>query len=325
MKAVPDADSSARRQQLLEALLAWSEEKLTWEIQEKIFDRVMRATLVDALRTGRAAAILTAAGYGREALKLGRSLLESVIVSCWATHCAESEDWVVDRMRDHDRLNRAITLEKIHEHDWPIPDISDDPIAEIADDRERLQAQFGNYGETSWWAREIEAKPSGGWKITKQRRLGLLVDELLEVPGLEGVVWDRLPGSDGDDGEISAPIKSMEVIPQRLNNQFLHHNPTGLASFVEVVDDEIVFKIGPSDDWLPQAQMFLYQCLATLVEFMVERHRPDLADEFRSRFNPMFHQAYVELTDEQLAWAKNNRNKPCPCLSGLKSKRCHAA
>lgn len=323
---VTDAKNTESRQYLLEDLVEWADENLTWPVDD-IFARVMRATFVEALRTCRAAAMLTREGFSREALKLGRSAFESVIVSYWAIHGAESEAWVIDRMRDHHRYNAALLLERLEEHNWPIPELDADAVPNIDADRDRLTALFGRHGEVSWWVRDIEEKPGGGWKVTRTRRLGGLVDELVTNPELEGVLWDLRAPENGEEGEPKtvAPIKTMEVVPQRLNNQFLHHNPTGLASFVSVVDDEIVYEQGPSDEWLPQAQLFLYMCLSTQTQLMVTQYQPDLATEFDARFRPLFHRAYMRLEPHQLAWAENNRNEPCPCGSGLKSKRCHAA
>jgi uncharacterized protein YecA (UPF0149 family) len=56
---------------------------------------------------------------------------------------------------------------------------------------------------------------------------------------------------------------------------------------------------------------------------MVRTYQPELEDDFDQVFDPLFHLAFVTLTAEQLAWARNNRNEPCPCGSGIKSKKCH--
>lgn len=310
-------------QDILEKLVAWSREHLDWPT-EAIFSRVMRATLADATRTCSAAALLTRQGYGPESLKLGRSLLEATIVAHWMIHCAESE-WVLTRMREHQEFNNVLWLERFDRHDWPVPVYSQEIIDWISVDRDRLSKLYGNHGELSWWVAEVAQRESGTWKRDQTRNLEMLVEDLYGVPELEGKVWERAAADDSAEPKLTSALGTMLAIPQRVNNQFMHHNPSGLVSFVDMTEGEFVFDDGPSEDWISPAQYFLYACYSLLVVLLIRTYRPELEDEFDRIFDPLFHLAFVTLTDKQLAWASDHRNEPCPCGSGVKSKKCHLA
>ena len=318
-------DCQDRGQESLESLVAWAREHLDWPIKD-VFPRVMRATFADATRTCAAAALLTRNGYGPEALKLGRSLLETTIVAHWMIHCAEDE-WVITRLKEHQTFNAVLLLERLQRHDWPVPDYPQDAIDRIEADRDRLSKLYGNHGELSWWSAEVMQRENGTWKRDQDRtrRLETLVKDLHTVDELEGKVWRREPADDDGEPKRTSALETMLAIPQRVNNQFMHHNPSGLASFVDVTDGELVIEEGPSEDWIAQAQYFLYASYSLLIVLLIRAYRPELEEDFDRVFDPLFHQSFATLTDEQLAWAKNHRNEPCPCGSGVKSKKCHLA
>ncbi len=113
-------------------------------------------------------------------------------------------------------------------------------------------------------------------------------------------------------------------IPNRFNNQALHHSPSGLASYTELLTDGYEFDDRPSDKWVAQEQVFAYVAFSLLAQLMIDRYAPDLREGLDA-LDPLFIRAFHELSPEQLEAARHgsNRNQPCPCGSGLKSKNCH--
>ena len=165
--------------------------------------------------------------------------------------------------------------------------------------------------------RDVKEKAKGGWKQDTRRSLPTLVSELLNVPELEGRLWQKAEGE-------NAPtpfIEQMIEIPNRFNNQVLHHNPAGLASYVKLGPDGYEFDEEPSDNWVVQAQVFAYVAFSLLAQLMIDRYDPD-ARRSLDLLDPLFISAFYELSLEQLAVARHgaNRNHPCPCGSGLKSQ-----
>ncbi len=317
-----DATTTAeRRSDAMRALHQWAlEHRDVWP-HEEIFDRVVRASLASATRAFGAIRHLTDERHGPDALKLCRSMVETLIVTYWMCHIPEP-DWVVERMREH-RCYGAITLaEVVQKHPGWLDDFDPELPPHRDEDRERWSALYGRYAEQSWWAREVEPKTSGGWKITHTRSLRTLADDMLAVPELEERIWHKV-----EDGPAPSPFLSQVLdIPQSVNNSLLHHNPAGLANYVDLDHDELVFGDEPGDDWVPQAQVLAYIAFMLLVQLMVRRYRPEL-EESLDELDPGFVAAFRTLSEHDLAFARDsrNRNKPCPCGSGLKCKRCHGA
>ena len=280
----------------------------------------MRLTFASATKTLGAICVLTERGYGADALKVCRSLFESMVVAYWAAHVADSE-WVTTRMNEHQQFSSLVLIEVLERHPGWLPEGEQvQPTDFAVAERERLSAQFGNYCEESWWARDVERRPDGRWKRVYKRSLRTLVDELLAVPVLEGRLWQK---ADGED--VPTPfVEQMLDIPNRFNNQVLHHNPSGLVSYAELLPDGFEFDDEPSDKWVEQARVFAYVAFSLLAQLMIDRYAPDLRESLDA-LDPLFISAFYELSDEHLDLARHgaNRNQPCPCGSGLKSKKCH--
>jgi hypothetical protein len=315
--------SGALEHHSLQALHGWAlAHRDAWPADE-LFDRVLRATLADATKTFGAIALQAAHGYGPTALKNARSLFESLVVAYWMTYCADHE-WVVERMREHQELGKRVLADAIKQHpDW-WEALGEPQIDDIADE-DGLVALYGRYGEESWWANEVEQKDGGSWKRVKDRRRSLrtLVSDLMSAPEAEGRLWDF-----GDDGKTVTPLLQIMVdIPHRVNNLLVHHTPAGLTSLVDLKDDELVFDDEPSDEWVPQAQIFAYVIFSLVVQLFIDRYRNDLREDFEAAVDSSFARAWVTLAPEQqrLATDGAHRNQPCPCGSGLKTKHCHAA
>jgi hypothetical protein len=237
------------------------------------FDVALRLTFASATKTLGAICLLTEQGYGADAMKLCRSLFESMLVAYWAAFVADSA-WVTTRMNEHQQFASLILIEVLEKHPGWLPEgervqPTDFAIAQ----RERLSAQFGTYCEESWWATEVDQRSDGRWKRRQKRSLRTLIDELLDVPALEGRLWQKANRED-----VPTPfVEQMLDIPNRFNNQVLHHNPSGLASYAELAADGYEFDDGPSDKWIAQAQVFAYVAFSLLAQLMIERYAPDPA------------------------------------------------
>jgi hypothetical protein len=259
-------DDIEEQQRTLEALLDWSQAHRDWPADD-VFGRVLRATFAQATKTFSAIARLTAEGYGEDAARLGRSLYESLIVAYWMAHAADP-DWVVERMREHHEYGSLVWVETMERHpDWEQPEFEADRRARLEADRDRLNLLYGKFAEISWWAREVEQK-DGKWKRAEpSRSLRSLIGELLEVPALEGRLWDVAEGK-----QRPTPfVQTLSDIPQRFNNQLIHHTPVGLAGYVDLVQDGVEFEDGPSESWVTQSQLFAYICYSLLVQLMIDR------------------------------------------------------
>jgi hypothetical protein len=313
--------SDPRAQQAMRRLHGWAlAHRDAWPT-DALFDRVLRATLADATKTFGAIVLQTGAGYGPTALKNARSIFEALVVAYWMTYCAD-RDWVVQRMREHQDVARRTLADAVKQHhDWW--EAVGEPEIEEIEDEDRLVALYGRAAQFSWWANEVEQKDNGKWKQVLRRDLRTLVGDLMNSPAVEGRLWDA-----ASDGKAATPlIQIMLDIPHRLNNQLVHHTPAGLTSLIDLEDDELIFDDGPSTVWVPQAQTFGYVSFSLLLQLCIDRNRPELREDFEAAVDPDFARAWVTLTDEQQRLAADgaHRNRPCPCGSGLKSKRCHGA
>jgi len=77
------------------SLLDWVREHNDWPLDSPI-DQVVRATFAQATKTFGAIVCLLDQEYGTDALRLSRSLFETVVVGYWMTHVAESESVLTD-------------------------------------------------------------------------------------------------------------------------------------------------------------------------------------------------------------------------------------
>src|SRR4051794_12004874 len=124
------------------------------------------------------------------------------------------------------------------------------------------------HGGRQRWS-SVTVGPGSGARTVTSRRWSEISAWWAE---LEGRIWQREPASDGGELKLTSVLGTMLAIPQRVNNQFLHHNPSGLVSFVDNADGEFVFEDGPSEDWVPQAHYFLYACYSLLVVLLIRTY-----------------------------------------------------
>jgi hypothetical protein len=82
-------------------------------------------------------------------------------------------------------------------------------------------------------------------------------------------------------------------IPNRFNNQVLHHTPAGLASYAQPAADGYEFDDRRSDKWVPQAQVFAYVAFSLLAQLMIDRYAPDLRESLDA-LDPLFISAFRE-------------------------------
>lgn len=258
-------------QAALDALHDWAlANRSAWPSSQPL-DRVLRATFASATKDLGAVRLLTANGYGPGAIKICRSLFESMVVSYWVAFVADAE-WVVKRMDEHLEFSALVLGDVLQDHPGWLPDgeIPKPPEGAVAE-RARLTAQYGNYCEKSWWAQDVEQKANGRWKVVKKRSLASLADDVLAVSPLEGHLWQV-----GEDGVPNRFVRELLDIPLRLNNQVLHHSPSGLARYLERGPEGLDFDDGPSEVWVPQAQASAFVGFYLLAELMVERYNREL-------------------------------------------------
>lgn len=308
-------------------LLAWVRQRGDeWPV-ESVRDRALRATLARSTRTVAAANTLLEGSYGPQALALSRTLFEDMIVAHWMTYC-RSQAWVERRLRNQHDYSRLIWHEVMRKHQGPDCDgLDPKERRRIGRRRPRLEALFGKGAEKSWWACDIELvknrrpgqKP---YKVRKTRSLSDLIDELETHPDLENR-WGQSVDAEGE-GSGQSMIRWAYDVPQRLNNQMMiHHTAHALASVTGEESGEVAFIDEADENWLSQAGAFIYWTYMQLTMLMVDHGAPQLADDMQRNCKRPFLLAFHELSDEQLHWAKKNRNKGCPCGSGWKSKFCH--
>jgi hypothetical protein len=304
----------------LRALHSWAlEHRARWPT-DAAFDRVMRLTFASATKTLGAVSILTEQGYGADALRLCRSLLESLLVAYWSVYVAD-HDWVVERIDEHQEFTSLVWAELAPLYPGWFPDGDPgEPPERAVQDRARLRVQYGEHGEQSWWAIDVEQNERGRWKRTTTRTLRTLVEDLIDVPQLEGRLWDAHDG----EGAPTPFVRALLDIPNRFNNQVLHHNPAGLSSYAKPGPGGLVIDDEPSDKWVPQAEVLAYVAFSLLCKLMIDVYASDLADSF-DELDSTLVSGFVTLSPDQLAAARDGakRNSPCPCGSGLKAKRCH--
>jgi Family of unknown function (DUF5677) len=71
---------------------------------EDPIDLALRLTFASATKSLGAICVLTENGYGADALKVCRSLFESMVVAYWAAFVADSP-WVTTRMNEHHQFS----------------------------------------------------------------------------------------------------------------------------------------------------------------------------------------------------------------------------
>jgi len=309
-------------------LVGWVQDHANHWPVETVRDRALRATLARSTRTVSAASTLLEGSYGPQALALSRILLEDMIVSHWMVHC-RTQAWVERRLRNQHDYSRLIWHEVMRTHEGPeYQGLEAEERRRIGRRRQRLQALFGKGAEVSWWARDIERvrnrQPGQRhYRITRTRSLSQLISDLETHPNLEDR-WGRPAAAEAASAGQSI-VRWAYDVPQRLNNQMtVHHTAHALAAVTDESTGEVVYIDEPDEEWLPQAGSFIYWTYMQLAMLMVNQSESDLADDLQRSCERPFFLAFRELTDQQLRWAKKNRNKPCPCGSGWKSKFCHA-
>src|ERR1700729_410749 len=99
----------------LRALHGWAlDHRPRWPT-ELAFDRVVRLTFASATKTLGAISILTEQGFGADALRLCRPLLESLLVAYWSVFVAD-RDWVVQRINEHQEFTSLVWAELLTEY-----------------------------------------------------------------------------------------------------------------------------------------------------------------------------------------------------------------
>ena len=200
-------------------------------------------------------------------------------------------DWVVQRMDEHQEFTSLVWAELLKQYPGWLPE---DESVELPErglrERPRLRVQYGDYGQESWWAVDVEQNELGQWKRETTRTLRTLADDLVGVPELEGRLWDAHDG----EGEPTPFVKALLDIPNRFNNQVLHHNPAGLVSYAKPGPKGLIIDDEPSDKWAPQAEVLAYVAFSLLCKLMIDVYAPDLADSF-DQLDSTLVSAFVEL------------------------------
>lgn len=306
----------------LDALIEWITSELTWPMPRGSFSLLMQTSLVDALRTSAAVATLSRAGYGREGLKLARSVIETTIVAFWMAHGPHDEQWILRRIAEHERHTKTLWQYRLQEDDDKRP-ARPAPVEIDPETRARWNVLYGEYGQKSWWANEVTKHPrTGRWRrdASTSRDTRALVAALRDVPELREGIWKAVASS-----SVADAFQYILDVPQRFNDHVHHHGPLGLSTLMSGDGDNVRIAREPSDDWSPQGVVVLYQCLALLAILTMDRYRPELKEDLFAVLDSSAFMAFVDLSDEQAEYARRNRNQPCPCGSGIKSKKCHAA
>ncbi|WP_040598807.1 DUF5677 domain-containing protein [Patulibacter medicamentivorans] len=307
----------------LDALIEWSMSELTWPTPRGSFSLLMQTSLVDALRTSAAIAVLSRDGYGREGLKLARSVTETAIVAFWMAHGPHDERWILHRIAEHEHHTKTLWQERLRDEGDANRPAHRALIRVDPETRARWNVLYGEFGQKSWWANEVTQHPkTRKWKrdAGASRDTRALVAALRDVPELREGIWNAVANP-----SVADAFQYILDVPQRFNDHVHHHGPLGLSTLMSGEGNDVHIARRPSDDWAPQAVVVLYQCLALLAILAVDRYRPDLKEDLFAVLDPHAFAAFVNLDDEQAEYARQNRNQPCPCGSGFKSKKCHGA
>ena len=132
-----------------EAVLAFARSKFDpWTgrpIESDTIDVIVAGEASKATKTYRAGLMLASGGFGPQAMMLGRSLFEAVLVSHWVVGHA---DEALQLFNQHDAYIHLLWGEDVgaEGYDVRVPKISDD-------ERTELTARFGRWGQKPWTRR----------------------------------------------------------------------------------------------------------------------------------------------------------------------------
>lgn len=242
-----------------------------------------------ALTTYEAVLLLCEAGYGAQALMLGRSLFEDMVDIHWAhRHPADA----LARYTDHANFSNAKYLERVQKYDrersWgglaAVVEAMDPP------ERTRLAKLYGHHGARSW--------------------TGLSLYDRVEAIA---PVW----GSTDDQDEL----RMFHHLGLSLSNETLHPSARTIAGQILPQPGAIGLQSGPSTEAVSQPMLLAYWAFAQILGLIYQEFNLK-QDDFITAYTEGRY-TLGELSDDQRR--NSRRNNPCPCGSGKKFKHCHGA
>jgi hypothetical protein len=254
---------------------------------EREHDGIMGALLARSIKTFAAIPHLVRNGYGEQAAMLGRSLFEDMVDAHWVSLHPELS---VERYEQQITHNSMVLAERVAKHPNIYPDI-ELPIHD-EDERKRLNAIFGRYGDRSWTGLSLHERTTAiesCWKDEEGRGHFLFIRD----------------------------------IAHRLNNQLLHAGAYSLNQTLRRQDGEsLSYKLGPSNDHIDQVVFNVYWIFLQTASLMVEHFELDTLDAL-AEMSDRHRASFSRPTEDDLRGV--GRNDPCPCGSGKKLKKCHGA
>jgi hypothetical protein len=223
-------------------------------------------------------------GFGEQAAMINRSLFEGMAVAHWV-HSHESE--AMDRFNRAARLHDHLYVERVRNAGW----LDEDEAALKpldSDDLKALKKDFGKYGEFMWTGhdsmRDLIPDIEDQWGSGKARKQ----------------LWDYFKIAHYD------------------NNQLLHSTVSGMAgSLVHRDRDGIRVWNGPSSTSVDKALFGAYFAFLNLLTLGIDRFELTGREELDERVKE--HQyVFMRLTKADTVGVQ--RNDPCPCGSGKKSR-----
>jgi hypothetical protein len=276
--------ASPTAQEVLEKIVMWANAHADdWPFSD-LFGALVRATFARATNTFTAAVMLTREGYGAPATMLTRSLFEDAFVAYWMVWVQDSQ-WVVDRLFAQERYLRVVrraTAER-HPHVTGImPHVDEAALGQ--NDLNRYVKLFGDHGQHTWWANEIEEvvdseSDAKRYKLVEKRNLSILIDELESEAEKKTNTGQSVLTS----GPLLPLVKDMRLMyefVQQWNNQILHLTSTDVLRTVAGQDRPWARREGPSEDFVRRARGALYIAYEKLIYLMGDISNPELLLEF---------------------------------------------
>ncbi|MGH2761121.1 MAG: SEC-C metal-binding domain-containing protein [Thermoleophilaceae bacterium] len=232
-------------------------------------------------------------GFGEQGAMLNRSLFEDMVDAHWVSL---NPELAVERMDQHDRWSQVLRA-RVHRQFPEFLGDDDPPVKEPSDEEDKLYRQlFGAWGSGSWTGVNMHER----------------------VKEIEPC-WTEELGR--------RHLRFVHAWAHRLHNETLHLSAysLGRVSNAPKLTDEGAphFTFGASAAMLTETLFSAFWAYSQTFSLVYDTFELDVGRRFDEEHRRKVMREFLPLSEEQLKGV--GRNDPCPCGSGLKYKKCHAA